>query len=368
VVMFRPALPLLLTVILGSCVNLFLAPRDSAGQVTDRVISEHIRVRLPTERENFGRDAVVDLEQCWQFINRAVGTMPRRVLVVVSWGSADISSEYETGTISVGMSGPAGATDPKFFLIHSAGREMARLGLLGLSEGRADRQESRFLLEGMSELLIHEYEASNRNVEGAWVIAHMLEGMKRLGFAHQAQWPALDGGQHSLLTAAPGATFLIMCRELRGRDSLFRLFDALKRSNLQDALSTVFKSSPAVLESTWLQRVREYDIPQDVTATTEQDAPTLDTVTAVGSAGSSLQVRLYMKDRASDLLPEGIFVQDTASRQTLQARAGAEGATRFFAVDIPIEAGRGAGTYEMVITAVDESGNVRVWKKSYSLQ
>ena len=366
-VMFRPALPLLLTLILGACVDL-VATRDSAGQVTDRVISDHIRLRLPTERENFGRDAVVDLEQCWQFMNRAIGTMPRRVMIVVSWANADTSCEYETGSISVGMSGAAAATDPKFFLVHSAGREMARLGLLGLSEGRADRQESRFLLEGMSELLIHEYEASNRNVEGAWVIAHMLEGMKRLGFAQQAQWPALSEGRHSLLTAAPGATFLIMCRELRGRDSLFKLFDALKRSNLQDALSTVFKSSPAVLESTWLQRVRDYDISQDVTATTEQDAPTLDTMTAVGRAGSSLQVRLFMKDQASNLLPEGIFVQDTASRQTLQAKAAAEGTARYFAVDIPIEAGRGAGTYEMVITAVDESGNVRTWKKSYSLQ
>lgn len=367
-VMFRPALPLLLTLILGAGVNLFPAPPDSAGQLTDRVISEHIRVRIPTEREWFGRDAVVDLEQCWQFMNRAVGTMPRRVMIVVSWGNADTSSEYETGTISVGMSGPAAAPDPKFFLVHSAGREMARLGLLGLSEGRADRRESWFLLEGMSELLIHEYEASNRNVEGAWVIAHMLEGMKRLGFAQQAQWPALAGGRHSLLTAAPGATFLIMCRELRGRDSLFKLFDSLKRSNLQEALSVAFKSSPAVLESTWLQRVRDYDISQDVTATTAEDAPALGTMTAVGSPGSPLRVRLYLKDRASDLLPEGIFVLDTASGQTVQAQAASEGAERFFAVDIPIESGRHAGNYEMVITAVDESGNVRIWKKSYSLQ
>jgi hypothetical protein len=366
--MFRPALPLLLTLILGAGINLFLPPPGCAQQLTDRVISEHIRVRIPTEREWFGRDAVVDLERCWQFMNRSIGAMPRRVLIVVTWDNGDTTTEYENGTIRIGMGQPAAASDPKFFLLHSGGREMARLGLLGLSEGRANREESRFLLEGMSELLVHEYEASNRNIEGAWVIAHMLEGMKRLGFAQQAQWPALAGARHSLMTAAPGATLLITCRELHGRDSLFKLFDFLKRSNLQEALSAAFKSSQAVLESTWLQKVRDYDVTRDVTATTAEDAPSLETMTAVGSSGSSLHVHLYLKDRVSNLLPEGIFVLDTASGQTLQAQAGSEGADRFFAVDVPIESDRRAGAYELVITAVDESGNVRTWKKSYSLK
>ena len=266
------------------------------------------------------------------------------------------------------MQRPAAASDARFFLLHCGGREMARLGLLVLSEGRAAREESRFLLEGMSELLVHEYEASNRNVEGAWVIAHMLDRMKRLGFAQQARWSAFAGTQHSLLTAAPGATFLMTCREQRGRDSLFKFFDALKRSNLQEALSTAFKSTPAVLESTWLQRVRDYDVSQDVTATTAEDAPSLQQMTAVGSLGGSLHVRLYLKDRAANLLPEDIFVLDATSGQIAQAQAGSDGAEQYFAVEMPIEPGRRAGSYELVVTVIDESGNVRSWKKPYSLQ
>jgi hypothetical protein len=245
---------------------------------------------------------------------------------------------------------------------------MARLGLLGLSLGRAAREESRFLLEGMSELLVHEYEASNRNLGGAWVIAHMLGQMKGLGLAQQSQWSVFAGTQHSLRTAAPGVTFLMTCRELHGRDSLFKFFEALKRSNLRDALSSAFKTPPATLESTWLQRVRDYDVSQDVTATTAEDAPYLDKMAAVGSPGGSLHVRLYLKDRASDLLPEGVFVLETTSGQIIQTRAGSDGAERFFAVEVPIEPGRRAGSYELAVTAVDESGNVRSWKQPYSLQ
>ena len=365
--MFRPFLATLLLILCAGAI-LFLPTPASARQFTDRIISEHVRVRIPTEREWFGRDAVMDLERCWQFMDRAIGAMPRRVLVVVSWDSADATTEYENGTIRIGMQRPAAASDARFFLLHCGGREMARLGLLVLSEGRAAREESRFLLEGMSELLVHEYEASNRNVEGAWVIAHMLDRMKRLGFAQQARWSAFAGTQHSLLTAAPGATFLMTCREQRGRDSLFKFFDALKRSNLQEALSTAFKSTPAVLESTWLQRVRDYDVSQDVTATTAEDAPSLQQMTAVGSLGGSLHVRLYLKDRAANLLPEDIFVLDPTSGQIAQAQAGSDGAEQYFAVEMPIEPGRRAGSYELVVTVIDESGNVRSWKKPYFLQ
>ena len=308
-VMFKPALAALL-LILEATVGLLMPPPASTRQFVDRIISDHVRVRIAAEREWFGRDAVVDLERCWQFMDRATGSMPRRVLVVVNWDSADTTAEYENGTIRIGMDRPAAASDARSFLLHCGGREMARLGLLGLSQGRAAREESSFLLEGMSELLVHEYEASNRNLEGDWAIAHMLDRMKRLGFAQQSQWSVFAGKQHSLMTAAPGATFLMTCRELHGRDSLFKLFDSLKGSNLQEALFSAFKTPPAALESTWLQRVRDYDVSQDVTATTAEDAPHLQKMTAVGNPGGSLQVRLYLKDNASGLLPEGVFVLD----------------------------------------------------------
>ena len=365
--MFKPAL-LLPLLILGASVGLYIPRPASPRQLEDRVTSDHIRVRISVEREWLGRDAVNDLERCWQFMERATNSMPRRILIIVSWDSADTTTDYDNGTIRIGMDQPATASDARSVLLHCGGREMARLGLLGLSMGRAAREESSFLLEGMSELLVHEFEASNRNLGGVWVMAHMLGRMGQLGFAQQSRWSDFAGTQHSLRTAAPGATFLITCRELRGRDSLFKFFDSLKDNKLPEALSAAFKTTPAVLESTWLKRVRDYDVSQDVTATTEEDAPYLEKATAAGSAGKPLVVRLYLKDRASNLLPEGVFVQDTKSGQVVQARAGSDGVERFFAVEVPIEAGRQAGSYELAVTAVDEAGNVRNWKTPYSVQ
>jgi len=107
-VMFRPALVLLL-LILGASVGLVVPPPASTRQLEDRVISEHVRIRISTEREWLGRDVVMDLERCWQFMDRATGSMPRRVLVTVSWDSADTTTEYESGTIQIGMDRPATA-------------------------------------------------------------------------------------------------------------------------------------------------------------------------------------------------------------------------------------------------------------------
>ncbi len=365
--MLKPAFARLV-LILGVCSG-FLAGRPaSSGQLADRIVSEHVRLRITAEREWFGRDVVPDLERFWQFMNRSTGNMPRRVLVVVSWDTQDSTTDYESATIKIGMDRPAATTDPKSFLVHCGGREMARLGLLALSEGRASRSESRFLLEGMSEMLVHEYESSSRSLGGAWVIAHMLGLMKQLGFGPMAQWPALAGFDHTLTTSAPGVTFLMMCREMHGRESLFKFFDVLKKTNLQDALSIAFKAPPSVLESTWLQKVRDYDTSQEITTTVAEDAPSLEKMTAGRTPGSSLRVRLYLKDRSSDLLPEAVFVVDTASGQITQAQPGSEGAERFFTAEVPIEPERRAGSYDLLITAVDESGNVRNWKHSYSLQ
>jgi hypothetical protein len=366
-VMLKPAL-IRLAVILGVCAGFLVSTPVSSGQLADRIVSDHIRLRITAEREWFGRDVVPDLERFWQFMNRATGNMPRRILVVLSWETSDSTTDYEGATINVGMDRPAATADPKAFLLHCGEREMARLGLLALSQGRASRSESRFLLEGMSEMLVHEYESSARTLGAAWVIAHMLGQMKQLGFGPMSQWPALSGVQHNLATSAPGITFLMMCRELHGRESLFKFFDILKRTNLQDALSTAFKTPPAALESAWLQKVRDYDISQEVTTTAAEEAPFLEKMTAGRTPGSALRVRLYVKDRSSDVLPGGVFVTDVASGRIVQALESAEGGERFFSVELPIEPERRPGSYDLLITAVDEAGNVRSWKHEYSVQ
>jgi hypothetical protein len=37
-------------------------------------------------------------------------------------------------------------------------------------------------------------------------------------------------------------------------------------------------------------------------------------------------------------------------------------------VDLPVEAGRTPGSYELSITAIDEAGNVRTWTRSYTVE
>ena len=364
----------LLLLLFGSLAMLcvFCIPPASANpQYESSVVSEHIRLQVPSERESLAREVNTEFERAWSFFRRAVGTMPRRVLFVMDWKVSLTTADSSTATVRLGMDTPAAAADPKSFALHAGIREMARLALIDLSRGEAVSEPASFLLEGMSEMLVHEYNRSTRILEGAWVVARLLQQMNLLGFAQQFPWTGFAAAQHSLRTAAPGITFLETCRELKGRDSLIKFFEALGRSPLEIALYAVFKASAADLEKLWLEKVAKYDAPQEVTATAPEDAPALNRVAFspdTARAGNPFQVRLYLSDRIGDLSPEAVFVSDKASAKTLQGRGASDGKDRYVSVDMPVEATRAPGPYELSITAIDEAGNVRTWSRSYRVE
>jgi hypothetical protein len=353
--------------------GLISAPLIHAQSMDDRIMSEHVRIRVPLEREWLGRDTIMDLERCWRFMNAATGdSLPRRILLVIDWDGLLTATKYQESSISVGMSRPAAAADTKNFLLHSSAREMARLGLYALSSGATDRsrEESEFLVEGMAEILTHEYERSSRSLNGAWIISQLLDKMKLLGLNVQTSWASFSGGRRDLRAASPGITFLTTCRQLYGRERVLKLFESLRKGNLQESLSTAFKTSPVALEEQWLKRVRGYQEVEEVTVTSEEDAPQLLKTVSVpdaGKAGSSLQLRLFVKDGSNDLFAWGVFLKDEASGKVLQAQPASEKGSKYIAVQIPIEAGLQPGQYDYRITAVDESGNVRNWRGKYAV-
>jgi len=366
--MFRPAYSLLN---IAAVVTLISGALVDTQSMNERIISEHLHVRIPIEREWLGRDAIMDLERCWRFMNAATGeSLPRRILVVIDWDGTATITNYEESRISIGMSPPAAAADTKSYLLHSSAREMARLGLYGLSRGATLREDSQFLVEGMTKILVHEYERSSRSLSGAWVICQLLDKMKLLGLKAQASWRAFSGDRHDFRAASPGITFLATCRELHGRERVLKLFESLRKRSLQESLAAAFKTNPLVLEEEWLKRVRGYREVDDVTVTSEDDAPQLlkaVTEPEAGKAGTSLQLRLFVKDGTNDLYPQGVFLQDEASGQVLQAQLASERGAKYIFVAIPLEAGCPPGQYSYRITAADESGNIRNWKGKYTV-
>ncbi len=355
---------------IAAIITLVSAPWLHSQSVDDRIQSEHIRVRVPVEREWLGRDSVPDLERIWHFMNSATGgNLPRRILIVIDWNGRTTSTDYRYSSITVGMAQPAAAADMKNFLIHGSALGMARQGLYELSRGGTAREECEFLVEGMSEILVHEYERNSRSLSGAWIISQLLDKMGLLGLNVQTAWSSFSGGRTNLRSASPGITFLVTCRELRGRERLLKLFESLRNSNLVASLAAAFKSNANDIEAEWLKRVRSYPDTEEVTATSEEDAPRLlrcVSVPETGKAGASLELRLFVKDGTNDLFPSGIFLQDEASGKVLQAQTDAA-TVPYIAVTVPIEAGRQAGLYNYRITAVDESGNVRHWSGQYKV-
>ncbi|HYK88059.1 MAG TPA: hypothetical protein VE398_04785 [Acidobacteriota bacterium] len=356
---------------IAAFILLLTAPLVHSQSVDDRIRSEHLRIRVPLEREWLGRDSIMDLERCWRFMNAATGdSLPRPILVVIDWNGADTSTNYQDFSIVVGMNQPSAAPDAKSFLFHNSAREMARLGLYVLSRGASARQENAFLVEGMSEILVHEYERNSRSLSGAWIISQQLDRMKLLGLNIQSAWASFSGGHHNLRTASPGITFLMTCRELHGRDRVLKLFESMRKGNLLESIAATFKTGPELLEAEWLKRVRSHQDPEEVTVTSDEDAPQLLKTASVPEAcraGSALQLRLFVKDGSNDLLPWGIFLLDEASGRVLQAQAGQEKGASYIAVSVPIEEGRKPGQYGYRIIAVDESGNVRNWRGKYTV-
>ena len=134
-----------LAVIIGFLSPNIFIPRKSAAQMMDSITSEHVRLRLPVEREALGRDIILDLERCYAYMSGATdATLPRKILVIVDWNRSDTSYSYRQASISIGMNQPAAAADSRAFLLYQAAREIAHLGLLELSRG-AEREDNRFV-------------------------------------------------------------------------------------------------------------------------------------------------------------------------------------------------------------------------------
>jgi hypothetical protein len=323
------------------------APAQQLG----RVRSDHVSVEMPVERELLGRQLIGDLERCYAYMNRSIsGALPRRVAVTLDWTRAETACNRRAGHITIGMGRPEASGD-KEFLFHAIAREMARLGLLNLSEGAA-REDTEFLFEGMIEILVHEFDHSSRSLESAWAISKLLLDMDRLGLARQRAWSDFSGGVRNHRSAAPGITFFKTFRDLQGRDRPVKFFESLKKRSLLKALETAFKASGDELERVWLDRVREYRIPEEILVD-EARAPRLVRIESVEA-----RVRMIIEDADGDL--SAVFVRDEGSGTVSQARGESENGVPFFAVPLPAGAPAGAVT----IVAVDEAGNLRSWKET----
>lgn len=347
--------------------GLFLAQMLTAQTMDDSIVAKHVHIYIPVERLWLARDSVNDLERSWEFIQNAAGGLPSRVLIVIEWQDDKTSVDSEKSSISVGMSNAA-EPDMKGFLIHSATRELARLALINLSENGAAGEESRFLLDGMSEMLAHDFTNSVKRLSAAWAICYYLDQVNHLGLKQLSGRPELSGGRHDLVTAAPGITFLTVCRGLYGQDRVLKLFESLAKKDLEQALAAAFKN-PAAAETEWLYRVRSYQ-PADISISADEEAPALDRVIFVpdpGKPGSTLTMQLFTHDRSHDLSPTGIFVIDEPSGKVLQGSKAKAAGGQCAQFEIPIDPSRQEGRYRLRIAAVDEGGNVRNWEAFYSI-
>jgi hypothetical protein len=356
-------------VLIGFLFLLFFAPPNSPAQLIETIGSEHLVLRMPAERSSIGRDLVSELERCYVFLHRATGqSLPRKVSIFVTWDQEESSCNLQNSAVIVGMKKPAAAADPRGFLLHNAEKEVARLGLLELSGG-ALREDTEFLFEGMAEILIHEYGRSSRSLESAWVLSRYLDEMKLLGIATQRAWSQFSSGKRCLRTAAPGITLLTTYRELQGRDAPIKLFEALKKNSLTASLTSAFKAPVTEIEGTWLKRVREYQIPDEITISGDEAPQLLQTALVPGAAkpGSILEFQLFLKDRNNNLLPEGVFLRDERTGLLLSAQTPSDKGAGYLSAKLPIGADCPAGEYKYRVTAIDEAGNLRTWTGTYKV-
>ena len=354
----------LLAGVLALC---FLSPETSLSQLIDRVSSEHVVMRMPKARESLGRDAIREIEQCYMFVNRTTGgKMPRKILIDVDWDQPESACNKRDASITVGMGRPDKNTDLRALLLHRAGREIARLGLLELS-GWAQREDTEFLFEGMIEILIHEFSHSSRSLESAWTYCQLLDQAQELGFNTQRSWSVFSAGRRSHRSAAPGITFLTTFRELQGRERPIKLFEALKKASLSASLADTFKASVAEVESIWLKKVREHQSAEEITII-EEDAPRLiqtGYASVQGESGNEILIQMLFGDRNGDLLADGVFVKDLQTQRIVQAQASPEKDKEYLLANIPVAADCPAGQYNYEVIAMDEGGNLRRWTRSY---
>jgi hypothetical protein len=130
-----------------------------------------------------------------------------------------------------------------------------------------------------------------------------------------------------------------------------------------------FRAPSAELEGIWLKRVREYPINDEIT-TVAEEAPQLfksQFVPDSGKPGSILQLRLFIEDRARNLLPNGVFVKNISTGRLLKVQPSSENGIDYLSTEIPIDENCLPGEYAYQITAIDESGNLRRWNGSYTV-
>jgi hypothetical protein len=256
--------------------------------------------------------------------------------------------------------------DERAYLAHSIAREMARLGLLIISQG-AQREDTEFLFEGMIEILVHEYNHTSRSLEAAWATSRLLDEMQALGLTRQRSWNSFSEGSRTHRNAAPGITFLKTFRDLQGRDRPVKFFEELKRKSLVAALEAAFKAPVAEVEQIWLKKVREYTIPDEITLNAG-DAPNLvkaETNPEVGKPGTDLQLRLYFKEANPDFTAGNVFLRDERNGRVILARPSSDKTAGFLTGTLPIEENCPPGTYSYLTTVIDEGGNLRIWKGVY---
>jgi hypothetical protein len=347
---------------------LFLSPEFVLAQRIDSVSSDHVTMRMPVGRESLGRDMISDIERCYIFMNKATkDSLPRKMAIVVNWDQPDSSYSRQDATITVGMNRPDPGLDLNAALLHNVGREIACFGLNELSQG-ARREDTEFLFEGMSEILVQEFAHSSRSLEAAWTASRFLDAMQMLALKSQRAWTTFTGGKRCFRNAAPGITFLTTFRELQDRERPIKLFEAMAKTSLTKSLELTFKAPVAEIEKTWLKRVREYRGSDEITIAAEE-APELRSTLLPETVkpGNTMQIRLFFKDLVGNLLPEGVFIQDERTRRVFQGKADSAKDAGDIVIDLPIANDCPAGQYNYQVTAIDESGNLRTWTGGYKV-
>jgi hypothetical protein len=365
----RRRLWLLLVVLLSFSLTGAWARRAGAQGSGGRIISDHVALQISPEREWLGREVILDLERCWRFINGITG-LPRKIFISIIWNDEATSMDVEAGNVRIGMRHAVMGPDLRSFLLHEAAHEISRLGLLTLSRETAATPKLEFLYDGMAEILVHDFDRPTRSLDGAWVVAQLMDRMSLLTLEKQAVANTPLSGRHDLITAAPGITFLLTCRELYGRDRLLKFFDSLGRKGLKESLVSAFRTTPAAAEGAWLKMVREYAAPEEVTVTSAEDAPALQEATLMATADKTEappRLKIVIADARGNLSANGVFVHEENGGFIRQAQADSEKGKQYYVVELPTRPVNQQGKFDLWIVAVDGAGNVRKWRRSFAL-
>jgi len=337
---------------------------EAFPQKMSDVSSEHLLMRLPKERALLGRGVITELERFYQFLTRAIDVkLPRRIILLVEWDLEESRTNYRQASIIVSMNQPA-ASNPQSFLLEESMREIARFGLLELSEG-ADRLDYEFLYEGMIEILVNEFRHTSRSLESAWAVSQFLDAMGQLSFDVQRSWTDFSQNRRSFRNASPGITFLMTFREIKGRERLRKFFETLKRANLSRSLQDAFDDDPTELEKIWLEKVRAYRIPEEIIISFDETPQLIEAFSIPDevTAGERLKLSFVFGQDAGVLLPDGVFIKDERTGKVYPAEADSENISS----TIPVEADTAAGQYQYIITVIDESGNLRRFRETYTV-